>query len=110
MKHYKMIFPFLLLISLESFATEGFGYGHIKSLTYRGGWVMFTVVSENNENYCAKCPVDPGSQGISKCWIEESKTAQLSMLLSAQARNKKVGGRVFGLASNCNVYEMTIQD
>ncbi len=101
---------FVALFSLALSATEPVAYGKIKTLTYRGGWVMFTIVGADNVNYCSSCPADPGVQGTQKCWIEETKSAQLSMLLAAQARDKMVRGRVISLTQNCNVYEMTVQD
>jgi len=98
------------LLCFPAYATEPVGYGKVKSLTYRNGWVMFTLVGADNVNYCSSCPVDPAVQGTQKCWIQETKSAQLSMLLAAQARDKMVRGRVISLVQNCNLYEMVIQD
>ncbi len=91
-------------------ASDALSPGIVKGLSYRGGWVMFQVKSDSGVNYCGECPTDPGRLGSGRCWIEENKTAQLSMLLSAQARNKKIYGRVSSLSSSCNVYQMTIGD
>ncbi len=99
----------LMYASCASAATVGIPYGDVKSLTYRGGWVSFKIVGEDGTNYCSSCPTDPGLQGREKCWIEETKNAQLSMILSAQARGKMIRGRISDQA-NCNVYEMTVQD
>lgn len=110
---FKNCWIYILFLSVLSFsvnATEPVAYGKIKTLTYRGGWVMFTMVGADNVNYCSTCPADPGAQGTQKCWIEETKSAQLSMLLAAQARDKMVRGRVISLTQNCNLYEMVVQD
>ena len=107
---YCVYVAFITLLFCPVLATEAVAYGKVKTLTYRGGWVMFTIVGANNVNYCSSCPADPGAQGTQKCWIEETKSAQLSMLLAAQARDKMVRGRVISLTQNCNLYEMVIQD
>lgn len=66
----------VVLLSLDVSATEPVTYGKIKTLTYRGGWMMFTIVGADNVNYCSNCPADPGAKGTQKCWIEETKSAQ----------------------------------
>lgn len=77
------------LISTPLLASDGLQAGHIKDLSYRGGWVMFKVVNDAGVNRCEQCPVDPGNLGTKRCWVKETKSAQISMILSAQARNKK---------------------
>ncbi len=109
----KMQFIFGIMMLTASFicsASEALPPGSVKGLSYRGGWVMFKVVNDSGLNYCGECPTDPGAMGSGRCWIAESKNAQLSMLLSAQARDKKIYGRVSSLNSSCNVYQMTVGD
>lgn len=109
----KVQFVFCVLMLSASFicsASDALSPGIVKELSYRGGWIMFQVKSDSGINYCGECPTDPGGLGSGRCWIEENKNAQLSMLLSAQARNKKIYGRVGSLNSSCNVYQMTVGD
>lgn len=101
---------FLVVSSFVSMASDALPSGSIKGLSYRGGWVTFKVVNSLGVNQCASCPTDPGAMNSGNCWVEESKTAQLSMLLGAQARNKSISGRVSSLTTNCEVYQMTVAD
>lgn len=111
MKKSQFILGIMMLTgSFICSASDALSPGSIKELSYRGGWVMFKIVNDSGVNYCNECPTDPGAMGAGRCWINESKSAQLSMLLSAQARDKKVYGRVGSLNSSCNVYQMSIAD
>ncbi|KAA1166624.1 hypothetical protein [Pseudoalteromonas fuliginea] len=100
----------LFLSSYSAEATEALGWGEIKSLTYRSGWVMFQVVNSQGVNLCKSCPIDPGRQGSEKCWIKEDKQIQLTMLFMSKAQGKKIRGRVVDFSEECRVYEMKVQD
>ncbi len=101
---------FLFGISSSLFASEAVPIGKISELSYRGGYVTFRVVNDQGVNYCSACPTDPGNRGAGKCWVKESKTVQIGMLLSAQARGKKIYGRVGGFSTSCEVYQMSVED
>jgi hypothetical protein len=79
----------LSAISISCFASDPIAAGKVKNLSYRAGWVMFKVVNDSGVNLCQSCPTDPGSMNRQHCWIKSDETAQISMLLSAQARDKK---------------------
>ncbi|WP_299494775.1 hypothetical protein [uncultured Shewanella sp.] len=99
------------LLSGQLLASDAINQGSISDVAYRDGFVTLRVIgSDGDTNHCDKCPSDPGGISTSKCWIEESKTAQISMLLSAQARGKKITGRVHDIAKDCTLYQMTLQD
>lgn len=100
----------LLTVSQVTQASEAIPIGEISEVSYRGGWVTLKVIGEDGTNYCAPCPVDPGGRSTQKCWIEETKQAQISMLLSAQARDKRVYGRVSDFSTNCDIYQMSIEN
>ncbi|EKE70275.1 hypothetical protein B3C1_14273 [Gallaecimonas xiamenensis 3-C-1] len=104
-----LLLPFLCL-SLSSMATESMNSGYIKGLSYRSGWVTFRVVDGAGINQCEPCPTDPGALGTGRCWIPEQRAAQLSLLLSALAMGKKINGRVYAKESNCEIYQMSIED
>lgn len=71
---------------------------------------MFKVVNDSGNNFCQSCPTDPGKMGSQKCWVKGDESAQISLILSAQARDKKISGRVFDFDTNCNLYQMTVAD
>jgi len=100
----------LALISLSTYASEPIPTGKIKNLTYRAGWVMFKIVNASGVNACETCPTDPGAMGSKRCWIKGDESAQLSMILSAQARDKSISGRVTDLSSSCGLYQMSVSD
>ena len=111
MKNIKIILLiFIFGFSSEIFASDALPLGEISQISYRGGYVTFKVIGPDGQNYCESCPTDPGQRSSRKCWIKEDKQFQLSMLLSAQARDKKVYGRVGSLETSCNVYQMSIED
>ncbi|RZI84077.1 MAG: hypothetical protein EOP38_10380 [Rubrivivax sp.] len=70
----------------------------------------FQVIGSDGSNRCLACPVDPGAQGAQKCWIADSQKTQVAMLLMAYAQDKKIFGRVPAFASDCTVYEISVQD
>lgn len=100
----------LVLFAGAAFASEGFAVGQIRQLTYRGGYVSFKVVGDGEVNYCSACPTDPGLQGSQKCWIPDAQKSELAVLLLAKAQSKGIVGRVYAFATDCTVYEMTMQD
>lgn len=104
-----LTFILLLFLSCPVVATEVLSAGYIKGLSYRGGFVMFKVV-DNGVNYCSQCPVDPGAMGVGRCWVDESKSSQISMLITAKATNKPISGRVYSFSTNCTIYQMTVGD
>lgn len=106
----KIISILCLFLAVPVYASEGFDYGYIKNLSYRGDYVTFNVETESGANLCAACPTDPGLRGTKACWIHESETVQISILLSAHARGKKVAGRVAEFATSCGVYQMTVEN
>ncbi|NQY33700.1 MAG: hypothetical protein HRT37_01770 [Alteromonadaceae bacterium] len=96
--------------SFSIIASELIEKGHIKEISYRAGYITLKIIADDGTNFCEACPADPGGRSDNKCWIEETKEAQISMLLSAQARGKKVYGRVMNFSTNCNIYQMSIDD
>jgi len=111
MKLYiKFVLAASMMLANLAAATEALQAGTIKNLSYRGGYVTFNVIGDGGVNYCESCPTDPGSRGNKACWIEEGKQVQISILLSAQARGKKIYGRVPEFVSNCSIYQMTVEN
>lgn len=91
-------------------ATDPIAIGNITDLSYRGGYYIFEITN-GGTNSCAPCPADPGAMASGQnCWIAETQTAQLAMLLSAHAQGLRLSGRVVSIASNCSVYQMTVAD
>lgn len=105
-----MVFGRNFFMSFMSAASDPISSGLIKNLSYRGDWVMLKIVDENGLNHCKPCPTDPAAFGKGACWISKNSNAQLSMILSAQAQQKYMHGRVIDLTSNCEIYQMTIVD
>ncbi|MCP4490644.1 MAG: hypothetical protein GY820_25530 [Gammaproteobacteria bacterium] len=106
----KIVLLGALLFSANSMASVNIPIGSIKQISYRGGYITLKIVGDDGTNYCEPCPVDPGKRSTKKCWIQETKTAQISMLLSAQARGKKIYGRVGDFSTVCEIYQMSIED
>ena len=94
----------------EALASEPLNPGATKQLSYRGGYITFLVVDSNNQNLCAPCPLDPGAMRTEACWIPEANEAQVGMLLVAYSSGQMIRGRVSGLTTDCNVYQMTVID
>ncbi|WP_299006297.1 hypothetical protein [uncultured Shewanella sp.] len=106
-----MLFGIGVLLSGQLLASDAINEGSISDVSYRDGFVTLRVIGGDGEtNHCDKCPSDPGGFGFNKCWIEESKTAQISLLLSAQARGKKIAGRVYDITKDCTLYQMSVQN
>lgn len=105
-----MVFGIGALLSGQLMASEAINIGKISEISYREGYVTLRIIGDDGTNYCEACPSDPGGRSTKKCWIEESKTAQISMLLSAQARGKKVYGRVLDMTKDCKLYQMSIEN
>lgn len=104
---------FIVLLSLFSStvnASDPLASGYVTTLTYRGGYYIFQI-TKNGVNSCQPCPGDPGqATGANYCWISETRTAQIAMLLMARAQGLEVRGRVNGITTDCTIYQMTIQD
>jgi len=99
-----------LMVAYTANATDPVSLGTISGLTYRGGYVMFQLIS-GTTNSCAPCPGDPGAYAPgSFCWIPTSNAAQMSVLLVAKAEGLAVSGRVTGITTDCTVYQMTVAD
>lgn len=107
---YKIGIVLILGLSNFAFSSEAVPAGKIKELSYRGGYLTFKIVSDSGVNSCEACPTDPGNRSSRKCWISEDKSVQVSMLLFAQARDKKIFGRVGQFTTVCDVYQMSIDD
>lgn len=104
------LFLLLTLFSSTVNATDPLASGYVTTLTYRGGYYIFQI-TKNGANSCQPCPGDPGlATGANYCWISETKTAQIAMLLMARAQGLEVRGRVTGITTDCAIYQMTIQD
>lgn len=84
--------------------------GKIKTLSSRGGYVTFEMVDDNGVNQCQSCLVDPGGRSNNRCWVKETEEVKISLLLSAQARDKKITGRVVNLTNSCEIYQLTVED
>ncbi len=111
MKNYILLITLIaLIVSQKGYCSEALPLGAIKEISSRGGWVTLKVVGADGTNYCEACPVDPGGRSTKKCWINEDQSTQISMLLSAQARGKRVYGRVGSFATSCGIYQMSIED
>lgn len=99
----------LLLFPMLSMASESLAMGTVSSLTSRSGWMTFRVMS-NGVNLCEPCPVDPGARGYSRCWVDQADKSRVALLLTAQATGKKIYGRVTSYSTNCEVYQLSIED
>lgn len=92
-------------------ATDPINAGNLRALTLRQGYVMFKVISSDGTNQCAPCPYDPGNMGAGGyCWIAETDSPKLSVLLLARAQESMISGRVTDMATNCTVYQLTMND
>lgn len=109
----KTILNFLSLVifstCFSATASDNLSPSIISKLSYRGGYILFEL-NNNGTNSCAPCPTDPSGFGSKKCWVSEDKKVQVSMILAAHAQGKKLEGRVNGLTTNCEIYQMTIID
>ncbi len=111
MYYFKLILVVVLLSTSQvALSSDPIDPGLVSQLSYRGGYVTFKVVGDDGKNYCDDCEGDPGGFGTKVCWIEETKKAQISILLFAIARGKKIYGRVSNSVTSCKVYQMTIQN
>jgi hypothetical protein len=104
-----------IAVGLLSFASAADGSdalspGYVSNLSYRAGYVMFSIIGSNGTNACSACPTDPGSMSAQNCWIAQSQTAELSILLLASAQGKMVSGRVNAFATDCTVYQLNVQN
>lgn len=98
------------LLPAVAWATDPVAIGYVTDLSYRGGYYIFKITN-GSTNSCAPCPGDPGAMAAGQnCWIAETQTAQLAMLLSAHAQRLRVSGRVVAISSNCSLYQMTVAD
>lgn len=109
---FRRISIFIVALGVLSGArgSEAVQAGYVKGLSYRQGYVNFQVVGDDGSNYCSACPTDPSAMGAQRCWIAESQKTEVSMILLASAQNKKISGRVVAFASDCGVYQLSIQD
>lgn len=107
----KMITAALLVFGVghQAQATDPVDFGTVSELTYRNGYYVFRL-NNSSGNSCQPCPLDPATVGYNKCWIHESKTVQIALLLSAHAQGLRVTGRVNDIATDCTVYQMRVED
>ena len=101
---------FLISLCQLSHASASIGSGVVKNLTSKGGWLTFQVLDNNNVNVCAACPNDPAARGPGRCWVNENNKTHVALVLFAQARAKKIYGRVEALASNCTIVQLEVAD
>lgn len=110
LKFFGAVLVLGLSLASVAFASDPVAAGSVAALTYRDGYVLFQLTS-SGVNSCAPCPADPAGLGSGAyCWISTSLSAQIAMLLEAQAEGLAVGGRVNGISSDCTVYQMTVQN
>lgn len=100
----------LSLVSDTAFGTDPINAGHLKNVTWRHGWITFYIIGADGTNYCEPCPVDSSATNYNRCWISDTKSAQVSMLLLADAQDRLLSGRVIDITTDCTVYQMTVHE
>jgi len=95
-------------LSSVALASDPIAAGSVANLTNRGDYVLFEVVS-GQTNSCANCPPDPAGLGPGGyCWVATSQTLEVQMILTAMAHGLLFSGRVYSLATDCTVYQITL--